>query len=141
MRNLSLNVNIRLSPTPEFMTLVSTLLEGLTNLSSNDPNAPFMEIQEQVSDEPKAIATPKAKAIKEVKASEPTPVVEEENTGDEELSAESLRALVITKAKQNESTKELISTTIKSYGVTNVTQIATLTEDKRRAFRNTIMTF
>lgn len=145
MRQLNLNLNIKLSPTPEFIQLASMLVEGLKNLTTGDPNAPFIQVEEQeteasktvVSEVPKAVATPKAKSVKEVKATEPAPEVEESD--NDELSAESLRALVITKAKQSESTKDLISATIKSYGVANVTQIATLPEDKRKAFRNTIL--
>lgn len=140
MRQLNLNLNIKLSPTPEFIQLASMLVEGLKNLATGDPDAPFIQVEEQVSEKPKAVATPKAKAVvEEVKAAEPAPVPEVEESDNDELSAESLRALVITKAKQSESIKDLISATIKSYGVANVTQIATLPEDKRKAFRNTIL--
>ena len=140
MRQLNLNLNIKLSPTPEFIQLASMLVEGLKNLSTGDPDAPFIQVEEQVSEKPKAVATPKAKAVvEEVKAAEPAPVPEVEESDNDELSAENLRALVITKAKQSESTKDLISATIKSYGVANVTQIATLPEDKRKAFRNTLL--
>lgn len=142
MRQLNLNLNIKLSPTPEFIQLASMLVEGLKNLATGDPDAPFIQVEEQVSEKPKAVATPKTKAkavVEEVKAAEPAPVPEVEESNNDELSAESLRALVITKAKQSESTKDLISATIKSYGVANVTQIATLPEDKRKAFRNTIL--
>lgn len=138
MRQLNLNLNIKLSPTPEFIQLASMLVEGLKNLATGDPDAPFIQVEEQVSEKPKAVATPNAKAVvEEVKAVEPAPEVEESD--NDELSAESLRALVITKAKQSEAIKDLISATIKSYGVANVTQIATLPEDKRKAFRNTIL--
>ena len=140
MRQLNLNLNIKLSPTPEFIQLASMLVEGLKNLATGDPDAPFIQVEEQVLAETKAVATPKTKAkavVEEVKAAEPAPEVEESD--NDELSAENLRALVITKAKQSESTKDLISATIKSYGVANVTQIATLPEDKRKAFRNTIL--
>lgn len=142
MRQLNLNLNIKLSPTPEFIQLASMLVEGLKNLSTGDPNAPFIQVEEQVLAETKAVATPKTKAkavVEEVKAAEPAPAPEVEESDNDELSAENLRALVITKAKQSESTKDLISATIKSYGVANVTQIATLPEDKRKAFRNTIL--
>ena len=140
MRQLNLNLNIKLSPTPEFIQLASMLVEGLKNLSTGDPDAPFIQVEEQVSEKPKAVATPKAKAVvEEVKAADPAPVPEVEESDNDELSAENLRALVITKAKQSESTKDLISATIKSYGVANVTQIATLPEDKRKAFRNTLL--
>ena len=140
MRQLNLNLNIKLSPTPEFIQLASMLVEGLKNLATGDPDAPFIQVEEQVSEKPKAVATPKAKAVvEEVKAAEPAPVPEVEESYNDELSAESLRALVITKAKQSEAIKDLISATIKSYGVANVTQIATLPEDKRKAFRNTVM--
>lgn len=140
MRQLNLNLNIKLSPTPEFVQLASMLVEGLKNLATGDPDAPFIQVEEQVSEKPKAVATPKAKAVvEEVKAAEPAPVPEVEESDNDELSAESLRALVITKAKQSEAIKDLISATIKSYGVANVTQIATLPEDKRKAFRNTIL--
>lgn len=146
MRQLNLNLNIKLSPTPEFIQLASLLVEGLKNLATGDPDAPFIQVEEQVLAETKAVATPKTKAkavVEDVKAAEPAPVPvpapEVEDSDNDELSAESLRALVITKAKQSESTKDLISATIKSYGVANVTQIATLPEDKRKAFRNTIL--
>ena len=140
MRHLNLNLNIKLSPTPEFIQLASMLVEGLKNLATGDPDAPFIQVEEQVSEKPKAVATPKAKVVvEEVKAAEPAPVPEVEESNNDELSAESLRALVITKAKQSEYVKDLISATIKSYGVANVTQIATLPEDKRKAFRNTVM--
>ncbi len=142
MRQLNLNLNIKLSPTPEFIQLASMLIEGLKDLSTGDPDAPFIQVEEQVSEKPKAVATPKTKAkavVEEVKAAEPAPVPEVEESDNDELSAESLRALVITKAKQSEAIKDLISATIKSYGVANVTQIATLPEDKRKAFRNTIL--
>lgn len=141
MRQLNLNLNIKLSPTPEFIQLASMLVEGLKNLATGDPDAPFIQVEEQVSEKPKAVATPKTKAKavveEEAKVAEPAPEVEESD--NDELSAESLRALVITKSKKSESTKDLISATIKSYGVANVTQIATLPEDKRKAFRNTIL--
>lgn len=143
MRQLNLNLNIKLSPTPEFIQLASMLIEGLKDLSTGDPDAPFIQVEEQASEKPKAVATPKtktkAKAVveEEAKVAEPAPEVEESD--NDELSAESLRALVITKAKQSETIKDLISATIKSYGVANVTQIATLPEDKKKAFRNTIM--
>lgn len=141
MRQLNLNLNIKLSPTPEFIQLASMLVEGLKNLSTGDPNAPFIQVEEQVLAETKAVATPKTKAKavveEEAKVAEPAPEVEESD--NDELSAESLRALVITKSKKSESTYDLISATIKSYGVANVTQIATLPEDKRKAFRNTIL--
>lgn len=142
MRQLNLNLNIKLSPTPEFIQLASMLVEGLKNLSTGDPDAPFIQVEEQVSEKPKAVATPKAKAVvEEVKAADPAPVPvpEVEESDNDELSAESLRALVISKSKQSEATYDLISATIKSYGVANVTQIATLPEDKRKAFRNTIL--
>ena len=158
MRQLNLNLNIKLSPTPEFIQLASMLVEGLKNLATGDPDAPFIQVEEQASEKPKAVATPKTKAkavVEEVKAAEeakveeevkaaepapvPIPVPEVEESDNDELSAESLRALVITKAKQSEAIKDLISATIKSYGVANVTQIATLPEDKRKAFRNTIL--
>ena len=144
MRQLNLNLNIKLSPTPEFIQLASMLVEGLKNLATGDPDAPFIQVEEQVLSETKAVATPKTKAkavVEEAKAAEPAPVPapEVEESDNDELSAESLRALVITKAKQSESIKDLISATIKSYGVANVTQIATLSEDKRKAFRNTIL--
>ena len=142
MRQLNLNLNIKLSPTPEFIQLASMLVEGLKNLATGDPDAPFIQVEEQVLAETKAVATPKTKAkavVEEVKAAEPAPAPEVEESDNDELSAENLRALVITKAKQSESTKDLISATIKSYGVANVTQIATLPEDKRKAFRNTIL--
>lgn len=148
MRQLNLNLNIKLSPTPEFIQLASMLVEGLKNLATGDPDAPFIQVEEQVLAETMAVATPKTKAVatpktkakavvEEVKAVEPAPEVEESD--NDELSAESLRALVITKAKQSEAIKDLISATIKSYGVANVTQIATLPEDKRKTFRNTIL--
>ena len=142
MSQLNLNLNIKLSPTPEFIQLASMLVEGLKNLATGDPDAPFIQVEEQVLAETKAVATPKTKAkavVEEVKAAEPAPAPEVEESDNDELSAENLRALVITKAKQSESTKDLISATIKSYGVANVTQIATLPEDKRKAFRNTIL--
>jgi len=145
MRQLNLNLNIKLSPTPEFIQLASMLIEGLKDLSTGDPDAPFIQVEEQASEKPKAVATPKtktkAKAVveEEAKVAEPAPVPEVEESDNDELSAESLRALVITKAKQSEAIKDLISATIKSYGVANVTQIATLPEDKRKAFRNTIL--
>lgn len=141
MRQLNLNLNIKLSPTPEFIQLASMLVEGLKNLATGDPDAPFIQVEEQASEKPKAVATPKTKAKavveEEAKVAEPAPEVEESD--NDELSAESFRALVITKAKQSEAIKDLISATIKSYGVANVTQIATLPEDKRKAFRNTVM--
>lgn len=141
MRQLNLNLNIKLSPTPEFIQLASMLVEGLKNLATGDPDAPFIQVEEQASEKTKAVATPKTKAKavveEEAKVAEPAPEVEESD--NDELSAESLRALVITKAKQSEAIKGLISATIKSYGVANVTQIATLPEDKRKAFRNTIL--
>ncbi len=143
MRQLNLNLNIKLSPTPEFIQLASMLVEGLKNLATGDPDAPFIQVEEQASEKPKAVATPKTKAKavveEEAKVAEPAPEVEESDNDNDELSAESLRALVITKAKQSEAIKDLISATIKSYGVANVTQIATLPEDKRKAFRNTIL--
>ena len=143
MRQLNLNLNIKLSPTPEFIQLASMLVEGLKNLATGDPDAPFIQVEEQASEKPKAVATPKTKAKavveEEAKVAEPAPEVEESDNDNDELSAESLRALVITKAKQSEAIKDLISATIKSYGVANVTQIATLPEDKRKAFRNTVM--
>ena len=142
MRQLNLNLNIKLSPTPEFIQLASMLVEGLKNLATGDPDAPFIQVEEQVLSETKAVTTPKTKAkavVEEAKAAEPAPVPEVEESDNDELSAESLRALVITKAKQSEAIKDLISATIKSYGVANVTQIATLPEDKRKAFRNTIL--
>lgn len=144
MKQLNLNLNIKLSPTPEFIQLASMLVEGLKNLATGDPGAPFIQVEEQVLAETKAVATPKTKAkavVEEVKAAEPAPASapEVEESDNDELSAESLRALVITKAKQSESNKDFISVTIKSYGVANVTQIATLPEDKRKAFRNTIL--
>ena len=166
MRDLSLNLNIRLSPTPEFMQLASMLVEGLKSLSVNgDPDAPFIEVKEQEKVAKTAQANPvikgeaktaqanpvikgEAKAVAEaILAAEakvpaepaPVPAPEVEESDNDELSAESLRALVITKAKQSEAIKDLISATIKSYGVANVTQIATLPEDKRKAFRNTIL--
>ena len=142
MRQLNLNLNIKLSPTPEFIQLASMLVEGLKNLATGDPDAPFIQVEEQVSEKPKAVATPKTKAkavVEEVKAADPALIPEVEESDNDELSAESLRALVISKSKQSEATYGLISATIKSYGVANVTQIATLPEDKRKAFRNTIL--
>lgn len=142
MRQLNLNLNIKLSPTPEFIQLASMLVEGLKNLATGDPDAPFIQVEEQVLAETKAVATPKTKAkavVEEVKAADPALIPEVEESDNDELSAESLRALVISKSKQSEATYGLISATIKSYGVANVTQIATLPEDKRKAFRNTIL--
>lgn len=143
MRQLNLNLNIKLSPTPEFIQLASMLIEGLKDLSTGDPDAPFIQVEEQVSEKPKAVATPKAVTkVKTAKAVEPTtegvPAEEPTTNSSDELSAENLRALVIEKTKKSSDTKEFIATTMRSYKVSNITQLASLPESKKRAFLNTI---
>ena len=147
MRNLNLNLNIKLSPTPEFLQLVSTLIEGLSNLTSSDsnPNAPFIEVEEE---EPTPVAKPqprttaKAKVASKVveeprKAVEATQEVEEENPID--LSAEGLRKLVISKTTTNAEAKGAIAKALELLGVKNISALAELPEDEKMKFYETVI--
>lgn len=131
MRNLNLNLNIKLSPTPEFLQLVSTLIEGLSNLTSSDsnPTAPFIEVEEE---EPTPVVKPQPR-----KAVEATQEVEEENPID--LSAEGLRKLVISKTTTNKNAKATIAEALESLGVKNISALAELSEDGKMKFYETVI--
>lgn len=149
MRNLNLNLNIKLSPTPEFLQLVSTLIEGLSNLTSSDsnPNAPFIEVEEKeeepapvVKPQPRTTAKAKEapKAIEEPrKAVEATQEVEEENPID--LSAEGLRKLVISKTTTNKNAKATIAEALELLRVKNISALAELSEDEKMKFYETVI--
>ena len=148
MKNLNLNLNIKLSPTPEFLQLVSTLIEGLSNLTSSDsnPTAPFIEVEEE--EEPAPVVKPqqrttaKAKVASKVveeprKAVEATQEVEEENPID--LSAEGLRKLVISKTTTNKNAKATIAEALELLGVKNISALAELPEDEKMKFYETVI--
>lgn len=147
MRNLNLNLNIKLSPTPEFLQLVSTLLEGLSSLTSSDsnPTAPFIEVEEEEPTpvvKPQPRTTTKAKVASKVveeprKAVEATQEVEEENPID--LSAEGLRKLVISKTTTNKNAKTTIAEALESLGVKNISALAELSEDEKMKFYETVI--
>lgn len=147
MRNLNLNLNIKLSPTPEFLQLVSTLLEGLSSLTSSDsnPTAPFIEVEEEEPTpvvKPQPRTTTKAKVASKVveeprKAVEATQEVEEENPID--LSAEGLRKLVISKTTTNKNAKATIAEALESLGVKNISALAELSEDEKMKFYETVI--
>ena len=149
MRNLNLNLNIKLSPTPEFLQLVSTLLEGLSSLTSSDsnPNAPFIEVEEKEEApapvvKPQPRTTAKAKVASKVveeprKAVEATREVEEENPID--LSAEGLRKLVISKTTTNAEAKGAIAKALELLGVKNISALAELSEDDKMKFYETVI--
>jgi hypothetical protein len=146
MRNLNLNLNIKLSPTPEFLQLVSTLIEGLSNLTSSEsnPTAPFIEVEEEPTPvvKPQPRTTAKAKVASKVveeprKAVEATQEVEEENQID--LSAEGLRKLVISKTTTNAEAKGVIAKALESLGVKNISALAELSEDKIMSFYQTVI--
>lgn len=147
MRNLNLNLNIKLSPTPEFLQLVSTLLEGLSSLTSSDsnPTAPFIEVEEEEPTpvvKPQPRTTTKAKVASKVveeprKAVEATQEVEGENPID--LSAEGLRKLVKSKTTTNKNAKATIAEALESLGVKNISALAELSEDEKMKFYETVI--
>lgn len=147
MRNLNLNINIKLSPTPEFLQLVSTLIEGLSNLTSSEsnPTAPFIEVEEEEPTpvvKPQPRTTAKAKVASKVveeprKAGEATQEVEEETSID--LSAEGLRKLVISKTTTNAEAKGAIAKALESLGVKNISALAELSEDEKMKFYETVI--
>lgn len=146
MRNLNLNLNIKLSPTPEFLQLVSTLIEGLSNLTSSEsnPTAPFIEVEEEPTPvvKPQPRTTAKAKVASKVveeprKAVEATQEVEEENPID--LSAEGLRKLVISKTTTNAEAKGAIAKALELLGVKNISALAELPEDEKMKFYETVI--
>lgn len=146
MRNLNLNLNIKLSPTPEFLQLVSTLIEGLSNLTSSEsnPTAPFIEVEEEPTPvvKPQPRTTAKAKVASKVveeprKTVEATQEVEEENQID--LSAEGLRKLVISKTTTNKNAKATIAEALELLGVKNISALAELSEDKIMSFYQTVI--
>lgn len=146
MRNLNLNLNIKLSPTPEFLQLVSTLIEGLSNLTSSEsnPTAPFIEVEEEPTPvvKPQPRTTTKAKVASKVveeprKAVEATQEVEEGTPID--LSAEGLRKLVISKTTTNAEAKGAIAKALELLGVKNISALAELPMDEKMKFYETVI--
>lgn len=119
MTQFNLNLNIKLSPTPEFIGLVENILGGLKSLSNSNDPAIDLQVQKLPVAETKAIkASPatKAKVEAKIEASK-----EETKT---EITLEQIRSLAMQKSTANPAVKGAIKKMLDDRGVANIPSLS-----------------